>query len=473
MTMRRRRFLATLSTAAGAALLAPYFRSVRAATSGSLPCRFVFVIEGNGTEPVNLMTPGARAAIDADAVSDTGTRRYFPRLYGHDAPLVINDDLAQAPAMAALGSDLAPLAHAVFGLSSKITGGGHTTNFGALSSTRSTGSRPGGPTIESILAGVAGVQGSAPFDAIRLGVHAHEEALNTSTCAYGEARPAPVLIDPAQAFTNLFGAVGDPASQAAFNRRGTLLDYAHADATASLAQFSGNSTERAKLEGYLASLEAVTQRQQQLVAIAPTLSSVVPPDPTASNLYASGDPFERMQAHMDLATAALQGGLTNVAVLACGTGGGFDLPYPSLGAELQRHNLHHFNGVDQATGVTLIKEATRLLMAQTIGLARKLHNTPEGGGTMLDNTLVVFMSGNGGTHHSNAEEWPLLLIGGQNMGFVNDGRTTVFPGVRNANNRQLSNFFNTLGHAAGLDLNEFGKEGPTRIAAGPLSELWS
>jgi hypothetical protein len=57
------------------------------------------------------------------------------------------------------------------------------------------------------------------------------------------------------------------------------------------------------------------------------------------------------------------------------------------------------------------------------------------------------------------------------MGFVNDGRTTVFPGVRNAANRQVSNLFNTLGHAAGLALNDFGTEGTTRIAEGPLSEL--
>ena len=35
----------------------------------------------------------------------------------------------------------------------------------------------------------------------------------------------------------------------------------------------------------------------------------------------------------------------------------------------------------------------------------------------------------------------------------------------------MSNLFNTLGHLAGSDLNDFGREGGTRVALGPLPEL--
>jgi hypothetical protein len=45
--------------------------------------------------------------------------------------------------------------------------------------------------------------------------------------------------------------------------------------------------------------------------------------------------------------------------------------------------------------------------------------------------------------------------------------------VDNPNNRQVSNLFNALGHAAAEDLNTFGGEGIKRIAEGPLSEFWS
>lgn len=475
--MNRRTFLAGISTAAGATLFAPFLRNAWAGPT--TPRRFVFVVEGNGTEPTNFMTPATRTAIDAQVIASSAGRRFYPHLYGHNSELVLNDNLSLAPSLDPLGPaqgvDLTQLSSVVLGLSSTVTGGGHTTNFGALSCTRSTPSRAGGPTIDAVLAALPHIQGTAPFDAVRLGVHSRDTSMNTSTCAYGAAQAAPVVIDPVQAFVNLFGVVGDPGSQAAFGRRGRLLDYAIADVNATLAQFSGGSKERAKLEAYLSSLQTVQTRQQDLTNLAPTLSSITPTAPSSSSLYTSGDPMERLQAHFDLVQAALQGGLTNVAVLAAGTGGGFDLAYPSLVANIRRHDLHHMDPViiDPAAAIPVIRAATRELVSKAAGLARALHATPEGNGTMLDNTLIIVMSGNGEQHHSSAEEWPLLLIGGQNMGFHNDGRTTVFPGVRNANNRQVSNFFNTLGYAAGIDLDDFGGEGTSRIAPGPLSQLWS
>ena len=63
--------------------------------------------------------------------------------------------------------------------------------------------------------------------------------------------------------------------------------------------------------------------------------------------------------------------------------------------------------------------------------------------------------------------------GGQALGVATDGRSMAYPGVRDSENRQLSNFFNSLGYAAGTELDDFGTEGSTRIARGPLSELWS
>jgi len=219
----------------------------------------------------------------------------------------------------------------------------------------------------------------------------------------------------------------------------------------------------------------VSKRQQQLTDLSPTWSRVAPDNPTNSDLYTSADPLDRMQAHFDMVQAALQGGLTNVAVLAVGTGGGFDLPYPSLVTGVRRHDLHHMypNIIDPSVAVTVIRDATRALVAQAAGLARALYDTPEEGGTMLDNTVIVVMSDNGEQHHSTASEWPTLLIGGRNMGLHTDGRSVVFPGVGRSTNRQVSNLFNTLGHGAGMELDRFGAEGALRITPGPLSELWT
>ncbi|MFP2958429.1 hypothetical protein ACLEPN_11445 [Myxococcus sp. 1LA] len=59
-------------------------------------------------------------------------------------------------------------------------------------------------------------------------------------------------------------------------------------------------------------------------------------------------------------------------------------------------------------------------------------------------------------------------VGGNAPGLKTDGRTVVFPRDGRANNRQVSNLFNSLGHALGdPDLNHFGLEFSTRIAPGP------
>jgi hypothetical protein len=469
--MNRRTFLAGLGSALGVGLVAP---SLRAFANGTTPCRFVFFVEGNGTEPITMMSTATRAAIDAATTADTTGRRWFPTLYQHATPLVTTGDLGTAPALGALAAgtgtiDLLAKASVTLGLSSTITGGGHTTNTGALSSTRSTAARAGGPTIDAVLAEVPGVRGTAPFDAVRVGIHAGRNALNTSTCAYAAGRPAPVIMDPTLAYTNLFGSVAGTAGQAAFARRGDLLDYALTDVNAAIGAFAGSSAERAKLETYLASLEVVRDRQQALTALAPSLSAVAPVDPATNPLYTSSDPMAHLQAQVELVTAALLGGLTNVAVVATGTGGQFDVAYPSLIADIARHQLHHGSSDPLYRGV--IHDVTATHVGFLAAMARTLAATPEGTGTMLDNTVLVYLSDNGEQHHSKAEEWPVLMIGGQAMGLLNDGRTTVFPGVRHANNRQLSNLFNTLGHAAGLPLDDFGAEGTARKALGPLSEL--
>ncbi|MEM9192496.1 MAG: hypothetical protein AAGF12_25200 [Myxococcota bacterium] len=118
---------------------------------------------------------------------------------------------------------------------------------------------------------------------------------------------------------------------------------------------------------------------------------------------------------------------------------------------------------------------SRSYVRMIANLARSLAATPEasGDGSMLDNTLILYMSDNGEKHHSKAEEWPTLLVGGNNLGFKTDGRTVIYPRFGAANNRQMSNLFNSLGHAAGADMNEFGMEGSQRIAPGPLSEIWA
>ena len=484
--MNRRSFLTGFSTAAGLSLLGGWSR--QAFASDTTPKRFVFVVEGNSYAPAGVMSPSVRETIEEFTTIPSNGERSFAKKYGHSSPLVVaNNDMGGArvlsPLLGGAGlSDLTRKSSVTLGLSSTITGGGHSTFFGALSSTRSTPARAGGPTIDALLASRPDIRNGTPFEAVRVGVHGHWTSLNNGTCAFGAGRAAPIVMDPSLAYKNLFGSVADADGQAAFTRKSNLLNYAKEDVNAALRSFSASASEKIKLEQYLTSVEKLIARQTKLLDIKDTLASVVPAGPDENDAYSSEDDFDRLSAQFDIATASLIGGLSNVAVVGVGTGHQFMLNYKNLlkGTDLDggnRHDLHHAlatkDGEPIVEHLEKMYDATEILIEEIAQMARIFESIPEDGGTMLDNTVIVFLSGNGERHHSEAIEFPVLMVGGQNLGLNNDGRTTVFPGVNNSQNRQLSNFYNTLSYAAGTALDTFGTEGASRITPGPLSELWS
>lgn len=464
MNISRRSWLKAIGLGAGSALLGPLLTRI-ARAQGIAPRRFLFVVEGNCFEPITLLGAPARAAIDATLVAPMpATERWWYRRYRHDAPLVVDGGLATAPALINLG-DIADRACVVYGLSSKITGGGHSALHGVLSSARTTAGRAGGPTIDAWLAARPEVRQDTPFDAVRLGVdNDPARPLDFGTCAYAAGKSAPVLLQPDSAWQALFGSVADAGD--AFARRGAQLDFAVADVNASLAAFTGGSAERAKLEAYLDALETLQTRRGRLTEIAPQLRAARPEQtPAAATVLG------RFRQQLDLAAAALVGGLTNVCVVGCGTGGSFGVTYPEVIAGIGRHDLHHTSAGVPAH-LAAIHTVTRMQVDAIADIARRLAATPDlDGGAVLDNTAIVYIGDNGEQHHSTASEFPVLIIGGESSGLRTGGRTLVYPGLGSAGHRQVSNLWNTLGHVAGVELDAFGTEGPTRVAPGPLGEL--
>ncbi|MCB9595042.1 MAG: DUF1552 domain-containing protein [Sandaracinaceae bacterium] len=472
--MRRRTFLRGLGLGAGAALLAPLVSRIASAGEG-VPCRFVFVVEGNCFEPITMLGAPARAAIDATTAAPLDTQRWWYRSYRHDAPLMVGGGLETAPALGPLALDaaVAEQAGVVFGLSSRIVGGGHSAMHGVLSSARTISGVPGGQTFDAYLGALPQVRGETPFDAVRLGVSPGNDPLDFGTCAYAEGRGAPLMLNPAAAYDALFGSVGSASGREAFGRKRSLLDFAGADVTRALAAFPGNSRERAKLESYLASVEELTRRHERLVLLEPQLEANRPTAPDANPLFTSPDPLDRFRAHLQLTAAALKGELTHVAVVGCGTGGNFGLTYTSVSPDVGRHDMHHGSARDPEL-LRRIHEVTRLQVEAIVThLAGELAATPEAGadGSMLDHTVIVFIGDNGEQHHSTASEFPILLIGGRRLGLATGGRTIVYPGMSSDGHRQVSNVWNTIGHLVGEPLDEFGREGPSRRAPGPLGEL--
>ncbi len=483
--MKRRRFLQALSLGAGAPMLMPLFSQIlRAEEPGYIPRRFVIFMEGNGLEANAVLSSKVKQAI-VDAGGSN--RRYAYQGYAHTSPLEVTQaNLASATGLSALNhadGNLESEAALVMGLSNTISGGGHATQSGALSCARHRKVGPSGPTIESTLSQSEHILGNTPFSAVRLGVENGKASVGYDSCAFDKGKPAPLMINPTAAFNVLFGSVSTGAGRAVFEEKTDLLDFTRKDINRALKSFSGSSPERQKLEDYLESVEDLVARQDRLAMMDEQLAAAKPSEPADNPFYGSEDPFERLAAHTDLAIAALKGGLTQVVVVTLGTEGthGFAMSYPQLksmypgGNIMAGHDLRHGAEHGNEDCINVLHAVTKQFFGEMTRVARALQSTAEVGtsGTMLDHTAMIYMSSNGEKHHSEAREWPMVLLGGKALGFKTEGRAIVYPGQGRDTNRQVSNMFNSLGHAAGIDLNTFGDEGTKRIQEGPLSEIWS
>jgi hypothetical protein len=481
----RRSVLKGSALALGASVFAPMMR----ATAGpGKPARVVIIVEGNGIYPRALLSEAARTEFNKTATKTIGAWTggagddlNFDASYTRpDALVMANSALGSAMSLAPLAEQgLLDKAAVLLGLSSTISGGGHTSYQGGLSCARGSETETPAATIDAVLA--ARLQAGLPFDAIRLGVDAGPARISYQLCAYGPGRAAPIGLSPTDAYNRLFRAIVGGASDPAVAERLGALGWAEEDVSAALASFSGPTKERAKLENYKTAIKASQQREQRLIALAGTARSKVPAAPTGlpGDIYTSSDPMDRLEAQFNLAAASLLGGLTNVVVLASGPGGGLGLNYQKVLRSvpgwdpreygMNRHVLQH--GVGEAINREAILAVTRKHVDLIAKFAKKL-DVPESGttGTVLDHTIILYMSDNGEQHHSSGREWPVLLLGGKGLGIKTDGRTVIYPGIaQGANRRQLSNLFNTLGHATGdTTMNKFGSEGAGRFADGPL-----
>jgi len=114
----------------------------------------------------------------------------------------------------------------------------------------------------------------------------------------------------------------------------------------------------------------------------------------------------------------------------------------------------------------------RYHLKQLAVLANKLAAVPEGNGTMLDNTVFVYTSDFGETHHSTGDDWAYVLLGDLG-GKLKKGQYIVYPLRGREGNRSINAPYCTLLHAAEAPRDHFNLDGPRKTVGrpGPLDEL--
>ena len=126
------------------------------------------------------------------------------------------------------------------------------------------------------------------------------------------------------------------------------------------------------------------------------------------------------------------------------------------------------------TGHQARMEIEKLHLKQIAKMAKKFANIPEGNGSMLDNTMIIYMSCSSGDHHCGGHDWPFLLLGGMGKK-LNMGRYVEYPKYGTKGHRTVGNFYLSLMQAAGMKTpGTFGQPDATLKdldLKGPLEEL--
>jgi hypothetical protein len=463
MNFDRRDALKGISLGAGSLVLSPILSRLTAQAAGvkDQPKRFVFVVESNGFTPQQAAPVGyARKSRDQRPLGGPSDMVDFS-LADQKLPLALEP--------------LAPWKNKVTivqGLSGKICGGGHSNNFqalGAFGGGRGIGGESQavlGETIDGALA--KQLPGIFPF--IGLGISKRlENSVLYNVSAWAADKALPHIVKPDQAYSTLFGSVGGGTAKQEFFARNNLLDFIRGDVRRIENNLAG--PERAELGAYLETLDTLRDRQSRLNEIEHTLREK---GPAPNDKYTSAVETDRLDAQFDIGTAALVCGLTNVMTISSAAGvRDFDICFTGLGLKQGKHHTGHGgsqNGMDWYEVSQMIR---RFHFEQIAKMAKRLDSIPEGDGTMLDNTVIVYLSDGAEGHHSRCWEWPMVVLG--NIGRkLKTGRYIDYPAYGYRGHRTTANMYTTLLQLAGSQRDSFGMADPNLKdfdQHGPLEEL--
>jgi hypothetical protein len=256
--------------------------------------------------------------------------------------------------------------------------------------------------------------------------------------------PVDVEVYPSLAFDSLFENSGS-------RRMESILDRVSEEASGLRKRISGN--DRAKLDEYLSSVRDVEQRAQKMRGEMgkaadrakdkgkPLIAMKRPDDGLPEDIR------EHMRLMCDIVALAIQTDKTRIAtMLMCRDLSG--LFYPFLGVRDAHHPASHHDTSDD------YERITRHYVTQLAYLAGRLQAMPEGQGTVLDNTCLLWLSNMfSGSNHDNSK-LPVLTLGKMG-GTLATGRVLNYRD-KGDENRKLCSLYLSLMDRMGVQLERFG-----------------
>jgi hypothetical protein len=308
------------------------------------------------------------------------------------------------------------------------------------------------PTIDNIVADAW--KGQTAFDALQIGIcrtgpYASNTSWKRGGTTYNRHEPSPQAL-----FDRLFK-TGVPqtdssaiAATAALDK--SMLDALKADSDA-LMQRKLGANDRQRLDQHLEavrSLEKTLQDRQKLG----TTACKNPDRPTRTDFGDGGTHEEKeakSQIMSDLLAVALACDMTRVFSYEFSAGQSTTF-YWEVGVNREEHQLTH----DDPQG-TPMQTITRFKMKNLAYLARALANKPEGGGNVLDNTLIFGTSEHAVAGFHDNKDHPFVFVGKAGGAF----KAGLHYRNSNGSNLDGPEVLLTAVRAVGVQLDKLGQNG--------------
>lgn len=305
---------------------------------------------------------------------------------------------------------LSPLApyrsdiHVITGLDSAAArlpgpGNSHYPSMSALVSCKTyTGRGAGGPSIDQVIAHKIG-EGTR-FRSVQIGVSQESfgEAIQSNLSWADRDRPLPPEMLPHQLFDRLFG-VKDGSW---VRRQRSILDAVREEAKAVETRLG--AADKARLEEYLTS---VRELEHSIASLPPEYRTLVERPGEGGDLR-DWPRIAKLQS--DLLVHAFASGQTRVASYMLTKCQGLSR-FPWLGHTAQRHHEYTHNGVETPRGMRILRDICKWHVEEFAYLVGRLKATPEGAGTLLDNTVLLFAHEHAEANSHKNNNLALILAG--------------------------------------------------------------
>ena len=255
--------------------------------------------------------------------------------------------------------------------------------------------------------------------------------------------PLPMVRDPRAVFDMLFGVGATPQDRR--ERRAedrSILDWIAGDM--SRLRNTLGPADRARLSDYLDDIREIERRIKQVEA---QNSSGEARELPGAPIGVHDSFEEHIKLMFDLQAVAFASDITRVFAFKLGRDAS-NRVFADSGTSTGFHSASHHG--DREDRVMAFARINRYHISMLPYFLDKLKKTPDGDGTLLDNTLVLYGSPMGNSNVHNHKRCPLFLAGHAG------GRVKGGLHIKAADGTPMANAMLTVGQILGLDVEKFG-----------------